>query len=126
MALGKTTDERRHYYNAKTMTSTRKPAYDINSGGLGEVVKVEFQKPTGLKEEIRELADRLRSPSGLSLLTSRDAVSPERDRLEELIIEAHERGWSGAEIGRALRCDTSSAASRVRYALAKRAEAVAA
>lgn len=130
MVVSKNIHERIRYNNVAARAAWAKMhASDFtfaNDSELGEVVKVEFQKPTGLKEEIRELADGLRAENGLRARCGTAADGPEHDRLEELIIEAHERGWSNADIARALRCPLSSAASRVRNALAKRAGAEAA
>lgn len=127
MAVSNNRDEAFHYktiYTRKKWAENRRADIDyVVNGGLGEVVSVNY-KAAGLKEELREIADWQRSGNGTHLRGGQfgDGNRANLDRRRDLVLEAHDRGWSNADIARALRCSTNSAAAMVKKALVWREE----
>jgi len=124
MAVSNNRDEAFHYktiYMRKKWAEHRAWGAIRDSSDLGEVAAVEY-KATGIKEQLREIGDLQRASSGKRLRGGTHADRALLDRRRDLVLEAHDRGWSHSDIARALRCSSSSAGSIVKKALAWREE----
>lgn len=102
-------------YDVKNKANWRERHRVRDSSDLGEVIEATFGS-SSLKDELREIADRLRGHKGQS------ALRADHDRMNELLIEANRRGWSTGDMARIMKCGTSTARSRLNRALALREE----